>query len=781
MNILNSKETLVKDQFSYFKINSIGSVTGYDAINLPDGMTIYKPDGYIYGTPTKQQTKSSVFLAKSRDENIYKIVELQVIDTNEIPFSIPDTLNDSLLKITGIVSPSGKSINLNLNNTLSGYYKNSDNFLNSTISGVPIYSTITQYVNNPLNFYGASLLSCNSIPLLNANLYNISGVTIGANHTLAILSGISGGVITGWGNNDDGQISGGKNCTGIIEISAGSGYSLALKKDGTITGWGKNNYNQALGAGNIKAIELSAGNSHSLGLIGAGGGGGSIGGGACGCIGTITGWGNNSNNQALGGNGLTGVISIVAADNYSLALFADGRVTGWGDNSYNQAQGGNNLTGIIKISADGHNSVALTNDGRVINWGIWASTTGQVSYITGLYSATGSNSNPITIPTAPGVVPPANTPNPILCSSIILNCNDNNKYQIITGYDAINCPMYGCAPCPPMPTCPYNIDITGYDEFGCKQYACSPCESEIPVIDETNSSAFITCDGAGTITIDFFPKDNWAPPISQLIWGDLPANLIPATELPTNLYGTKSTWTISHTYSSFTAKLTSSNRTIIDYNPVNGCPIYASNYNYKVDIANLTNATLSNFFPTELVESGDQVIFEIAGNIGGSYYSNAPSLDTGSWPAGVILRLIVPSVKGAGCNPYEGIVAGRGGGFCGSGNPYGGASVAILIRNGVNLVIENHGIIGGGGRPGRDDGCCCGEGGGGAGIPGGRNNGGGGNTCCGGETPGQTLCGGTGSGGGGNGGGLNTGAPAVALEGNGTYSFAPESTRPYFG
>ena len=176
------------------------------------------------------------------------------------------------------------------------------------------------------------------------------------------------------------------------------------------------------------------------------------------------------------------------------------------------------------------------------------------------------------------------------------------------------------------------------------------------------------------------------------------------------------------------------------------------------------------------------MIFQIEGNLGGSYYSNSPSLDTGYWPAGVILRLVVPSVKGAGCNPYEGILAGRGGGFCGGGNPYGGPSNAILIRDGVNLVIENHGIIGGGGRAGSDNGCCCGEGGGGAGLPGGRNNGGGGgNTWCGGETPGQTLCGGNGSGGAGNGGGLNSGGAAVVIEGNGIYSFAPESTRPYFG
>jgi len=143
------------------------------------------------------------------------------------------------------------------------------------------------------------------------------------------------------------------------------------------------------------------------------------------------------------------------------------------------------------------------------------------------------------------------------------------------------------------------------------------------------------------------------------------------------------------------------------------------------------------------------------------------------------LRLIVPSVKGSdACNPYEGVVAGMGNGYC-----YFGAyraTNAILIRNGVNLIIENHGKIGGGGKQGYDNPCCCGEGGGGAGIPGGQNNGGGGKSCCGGEGPGSILCGGGGGGGGGAGGGLSSGASALVIEGNGTCTFAPESTRPYF-
>ena len=751
MNILNSKETLIKDQFSYFKINSIGSVTGYDAINLPDGMTIYKPDGYIYGTPTKQQTKSSVFLAKSRDENIYKIVELQVIDTNEIPFSIPNTLNDSLLKITGVISPSGKPINLNLNNTLSGYYKNSTNFLNSTVSGISIYSTITENANRSLNWYGISTVSFNAIQL-NTNLSGVSGVSVGSDHALALFTSKR---ITGWGNNTYGQAFSGNNLTGVKQISAGGNHSLALLDNLRVTGWGYDIYGQALGGNNLTGVrQIAAGSGYSLALLDTK---------------KITGWGDNTYGQALGGNNLTGVIQIAAGRNHSLALLENNRVTGWGLNTSNQALGGNSFTGVIKISASVDTSMALFNNRGVINWG--DGNTVNLCYSTGV---------PV-VPTGDGVNPPVDPPDPVNCNFLDLNCNANDKYQIITGFDQNNCPMYGCTPCPPPPTCPYNIDVTGYDQFGCRQYTCTPCEPEIPIIDP-DAADFISFENAGVLSVELAPLDNWAANFPKISWGDLPPALVPATTLPTNLYGTKNPWVASYTYSDLVVLLLSSNRTIIDYDPVTGCPIYANNYTFKVSLVNLTNVVLANLFPTYLVTSGDQVIFEIEGNIGGSYYSNAPSLDTGSWPAGVILRLVVPSVKGGGCNPYEGIVAGRGGGFCGGGNPYGGPSNAILIRSGVNLVIENHGIIGGGGKAGNDNGCCCGEGGGGAGLPGGRNNGGGGgNTCCGGETPGETLCGGNGSGGAGNGGGLNSGAAAVVIQGNGTYSFAPESTRPFFG
>jgi len=738
MNITNVNQILTKDTFSYFKINAVGFPTGYDAINLPDGMTIYKPDGYIYGTPIKKQTKSSVILAKNQEETIYKIIQVEVVDNAPISLNVPDIVNNSNLKITGIRFNSGDNITLNLNNLLSGYYtSNTGNQIISTSKSGSFFSSINTNVKNKVNFY-ANLNASNYIEL-NQYVTGSSGVSIGTNHALAFFND---GKITGWGSNTNGQALNGNSLTGVIGVAAGENHSLALLANRRVTGWGLNTSSQAFGGNDLTGvIGIAAGGNHSLALL---------------ANARVTGWGLNTSNQAFGGNNLTGVIGISAGQNHSLALLANARVTGWGDNTYGQITGGNNLTGVIKISSHSNTNVAILQSKEVTNWG-----EGNIKKLCVSVDQTNPN-----------------------CNSVDLNCSSQNKYQAVVGVDSLGCPTYACVPCPPenTPICQNNLELNGYDSLGCPIYKCAACPPEIAIIDP-NAVDFISFEGGGTVAIEFKPLNNWAPNFPKISWGDLPPALVPATTLPTNLYGTKNPWIASYTYPDIIVSLLSSNRTIIDYDPVTGCPIYANNYIFRVNLDNSRTVVLSNLFPTYLVTSGDQVIFQVKGNIGASASSNALPIDTGYWPAGVILRLVVPSVKGAGCNPYEGVVAGRGGGFCGNGNPYGYATNAILIRNGVNLVIENHGIVAGGGRPGPDDGCCCGEGGGGAGIPGGANNGGGGkNTCCGGESPGTILCGGAGSPkGGGTGGGLNSGAGPIVIEGNGTYSFAAESTRPYFG
>jgi hypothetical protein len=191
---------------------------------------------------------------------------------------------------------------------------------------------------------------------------------------------------------------------------------------------------------------------------------------------------------------------------------------------------------------------------------------------------------------------------------------------------------------------------------------------------------------------------------------------------------------------------------------------------------------------TPLTASTKKVCFKIKGNVGASNQNTNPAIDVGDWtnnPAGLMymkIGLEVGPLKGDGCNPTNGVIAGAGGVFCGNTNGLIGATTAIRIRNGTQLEIVNNGAIGGGGATGADNPNDCGEGGGGAGIPPGQSNGGGNYPiCCGGEDAGQILCGGNGAGGSNKGGGLgengghienNHPKPGCALEieGNAVYT-----------
>jgi hypothetical protein len=778
MNILNSKHNLIKDQFSYFKINSIGYVTGYDAINLPDGMTIYKPDGYIYGTPVKQQTKSSVFFAKNETENIYKIVQIQVVENNDLNLNIPNSINNSSLKITGSRNPSGQAVNINLNNILSGYYKSNtgNNYVfGSANTGYNLYTTQNITAYNKVYGWGYN----NSGQAINGNnLTGISGISAGYDHNLAVFTNLT---MTGWGNNDFNKALAGNNLTGVINISAGSGHSLALLANKRVTGWGDNTFSQALGGNNLTGvIGISAGAYHSLALLD------NL---------RITGWGNDTYNQASFGNTLTGVREISAGGFHSLALLANKRVTGWGLNTFNQSLGGNNLTGIKKISAGLLHGIALLDNGIVSGWG--DNTYGQANLACLQTGQAG-------------------------CITENLNCGEN-YYQTINGYDSLGCPTYICSPCSSPPNCTNGYPVaSGVDSNNCPNYYCSPCADPGG------------CAGALVITgiITLPAPERVHPPNPVIIGTILPhgfsvGNLVTIAGLKRGSCADSQgngQWTVTeiNSPSSFTflhpdpnfglstlnaqgcgypaATVTGPsqgvNKDIIGYDD-NNCPIYGA-CNYQYIICNIgetvTNVNLRSLAPT--VEVGSKVTFYIYGNVGSANagVNNDPSLDTGTWPAGVTVRLVVGPLNGAGCNPNGGVLAGRGQGYCGFEAANSSRTEAIIVRAGVTLIIENYGVIGGGGGVGGDKGGLCGEGGPGAGIPAGKKNTGGvtPQTCCGGEGAASILCGGNGGGGSGSGGGVgqaggkgsydpNNAPQNIILEAGATYSFAPESTRPFFG
>lgn len=179
------------------------------------------------------------------------------------------------------------------------------------------------------------------------------------------------GQVFAWGDNTNGLLGVGSSETqirrpmpvlqadgtplaGVISIAAGLYRGMALKSDGTVWCWGKNENGQ-LGNGQTENIshavqvlglndvsQITAGEFHSMVLKKDG---------------TVWTWGmnrygqlgDNTRNSSLvpvqvrGVNGfgyLTGVIEIVAGNNFSMALLSDGRVMSWGhNNSYQLGDG----------------------------------------------------------------------------------------------------------------------------------------------------------------------------------------------------------------------------------------------------------------------------------------------------------------------------------------------------------------------------------------------------------------------------------------------------------
>ena len=270
----------------------------------------------------------------------------------------------------------------------------------------PAQSPNPNIVSSNVPFY----VGKNINPIIQFENINNIDVAAGFYHSFLIRNG---GIVTGWGDNTEGQLTNNLNdndgngqftgnwndtaigkLTSIKKISTNYLHTLAILSDDKITGWGANDEGQAVGTtgyndsnylftgnwnntpvSNITgASGISAGAYHSLALLKNK---------------TITGWGDNTSGQALNGNYLTGIIGISAGGYHSLAIrnISGGMVTGWGDNDYLQSSRGNNLTGVRIVSAGHLHSFALLNNGRVTGWG-W-NDDGQVAGVRNLNNASG--------------------------------------------------------------------------------------------------------------------------------------------------------------------------------------------------------------------------------------------------------------------------------------------------------------------------------------------------------------------------------------------------------
>ncbi len=254
------------------------------------------------------------------------------------------------------------------------------------------------------------------VPVPVANLTGVTAVAAGNEHSLALLSN---GTVMAWGANREGQLGVGtttgsrtpeaiSGLSGVVAVAAGNEHSLVLLSNGTVMAWGSNEEGQ-LGVGTSKTtksttpvavkglsgvVAISAGDDFSLALLSNG---------------TVMAWGAGDEGQLGNGKrakslapvavrGLTGVTAISAGGEHALARLGNGTAMSWGSNVERQLgmatktkvvkEEGEEfveteeepensdlpvavqaLTNVTAVAAGGAHSLALLGDGEVMAWG----------------------------------------------------------------------------------------------------------------------------------------------------------------------------------------------------------------------------------------------------------------------------------------------------------------------------------------------------------------------------------------------------------------------------
>jgi alpha-tubulin suppressor-like RCC1 family protein len=216
--------------------------------------------------------------------------------------------------------------------------------------------------------WGAGALGQTNLP---PGLTNVVAIAAGSVHSLALRSD---GTVRAWGGGSRGETNVPPGLSNVIAIAAAGfygnnyGYSLALKSDGTVVGWGALN----LPSGLSNVVAIAAGAYWWMALKSDG---------------TVT-----ANYPylvngllPLGGEPLSNVVAVAAGGRHLLALTRLGTIVGWGLNNDGQATGtpsgnftytngivtlgGQPMSGAISIAAGFMHSMALKSDGTVIVWG----------------------------------------------------------------------------------------------------------------------------------------------------------------------------------------------------------------------------------------------------------------------------------------------------------------------------------------------------------------------------------------------------------------------------
>ncbi|MEG6568804.1 S-layer homology domain-containing protein [Thermoanaerobacterium thermosaccharolyticum] len=232
-----------------------------------------------------------------------------------------------------------------------------------------------------------------STPVQVKGISDVKAIAAGMYHTVALKND---GTVWAWGDNEHDQLGNEttkeeyhstpvqvKGISDVKAITAGNGYTVALKNDGTVWAWGDNYFGttnssstpvQVKGISDVKAI--AAGASYTVVLKNDG---------------TVWAWGVNEYGKLGDGttnnsftpvqvNGISNVKAIAAGAYHTVVLKNDGTVWTWGYNHYGELGNGTTvdsstpvqvkgISDVKAIAAGACHTVALKNDGTVWAWG----------------------------------------------------------------------------------------------------------------------------------------------------------------------------------------------------------------------------------------------------------------------------------------------------------------------------------------------------------------------------------------------------------------------------